>query len=69
MFLSNFTNKGVLYLRFLNKFFRENILLYVLITLSDQSTSNESISAQLDGLHPVFQSNCTGKTFFYIRVF
>ena len=51
------------------KFFREDILLFVLMPLNNQSTSNEFNSAQWNGLHPVFVSNFTNKSFFYIWVF
>ena len=66
MFLSNFTYKGFLYFSFLNKFLHEDILLYVLITLNNQSTSNESNSASWNGLHPVFSSNFTNISFLYL---
>ena len=69
MLPSNFTKKSFLYLSFLKQFLSEDSNPCVLITLNNQSTSNESNSASWNGQHRVFPSNFTNKSFFIFGFF
>ena len=65
-FTLNVPEKRCSVFEFFKQIFRNDIFLYVLMNLNDQSTSNESNSAQWNGLHPVFLSNFINKIFLYL---
>ena len=59
--------QGPLNLSFLKQFLSEDDVPCVLIALNYQSTSNESNSACWNGLHLVFPSNFTNKSFRFLE--
>ena len=61
------TNKSFKVLSFLKQFLSEDKVPNILIALNYQSTSNESKSACWNGLHLLFPSNFTNKSFLFLE--